>query len=330
MNKGKQQASSKDFNALKPDNVGVKEVPTRSLMPNPHNPRMLFDKDPLDTLKASIKNVGILVPLTVYWSKSKKCFVILDGQRRWICAQDIGLKTVPVNQIAEPNLVTNIVTMFQIHKNREDWELMPTALKLEVLMRELDEKDEKKLSSLTGLEPAVVVRCKKLLSYPKKFQDMMLDADPAKRVKADFFIELHTIVNDRLVKKMTWFSKDGFTEQMLEKYEKRSGLKAVTDFRIMKQYINNARRAGLEDEISVRLKEFSEEPAIELNHLNLDEADVSSSGKKLVSSLEKMEKTIEEIDVEVFYGMEDLWAILERLSITISKKLREADRRVKG
>src|SRR5207245_4036069 len=148
--------------------------------PNPHNPRMLFERADLHVLRESIDRVGILVPLTVYQEKSTSHYVILDGQRRWICAQDVGLKTIPVNEVAEPTLVQNIVTMFQIHKLRKDWELMPTALKLEVLMSALQERSDKALATLTGLDQAVVARCKKLLSYPKKYQDMMLDPDPDK------------------------------------------------------------------------------------------------------------------------------------------------------
>src|SRR6266852_2574441 len=172
---------------LAPEHVGVKQIPTDKLVPNPHNPRILFDKEPLAILKESIRKVGILVPLTVYWSARTRSFVILDGQRRWICAHELGKETVPVNQVAEPSLVQNIVTMFQIHKLREDWELMPTALKLQVLMVEMKEKRDKQLADLTGLDRAVVVRCKKLLGYPKKYQDMMLVPDPERRVKADFF-----------------------------------------------------------------------------------------------------------------------------------------------
>src|SRR5436190_20131769 len=104
-----------------------------------------------------------------------------------MCAQDVDLKTIPVNQVAEPTLVQNIVTMFQIHKLREDWELMPTALKLEILMDELRERRDKQLADLTGLDQAVVVRCKKLLSFSRKYQDMMLVPDPSERIKADFF-----------------------------------------------------------------------------------------------------------------------------------------------
>lgn len=320
----------KDFENFSPETIGVKHIPTDSLIQNPHNPRMLFDEEPLKTLKESIQKVGVLVPLTVYWSKRQNRFIILDGQRRWICAQDVGLKDIPVNQVAEPSLVQNIVTMFQIHKNREDWELMPTALKLEVLMHRLKERNERKLSELTGLEPAVVSRCKKLLSYPKKFQDMMLDPDPKKRVKADFFIELYTIVNDRFVTQMDWFSKDKFTYRMLEKYEARAGLKSVTDFRLMKQHINNARRAEEEFEISRRLQEFTENDSLALDHLIIESADVSASARKLLTSINKIEVSIVEIDVDEYYGEEALWDSLERLVMLIRQKLQAAGRRVKG
>src|SRR5438552_9426518 len=215
--------------AMVPKTIGVKTVPVSSLYPNPHNPRLLFDREPLNTLKRSIAKVGILVPLTVYRDSARGHFVILDGQRRWICAQEIGLRQVPVNEVAEPTLVQNIVTMFQIHKLRADWELMPTALKLELLMRELKERNDSRLAVLTGLPEAVVTRCKKLLSYPKDFQDLMLHQDPNARVKADFFIELYPVIHDRAVAKFDWFSRPTFTTQMLRKYGPKKAIASVTD-----------------------------------------------------------------------------------------------------
>lgn len=313
---------------LAPESIGVKAIPTSKLIPNPHNPRMLFDRAPLEVLKESIGKVGILVPLTVYWSPERKNYIILDGQRRWMCAQQLGLKEVPVNQVAEPTLVQNIVTMFQIHKLREDWELMPTALKIEVLMHELGEKNERKLAALTGLDQAVVIRCKKLLSYPKKYQDLMLDPDPAKRVKADFFIELYVIRSDRFVRKMEWFSDDKFIRRMLEKYYNGQGLKSVTDFRLMKQHINNARRAGKENAIAKKLGEFTEDDSLTLDHLAIKSADVSASAKKLLGNINKVAEAVQEIDVEEYYGEEELWESLERLQKLIRAKLRTAGRRL--
>jgi ParB family chromosome partitioning protein len=157
-----------------PRALRVMNVKTSELKANPHNPRLLFDREPLATLEESIRSVGILVPLTVYRAKGSDKYTILDGQRRWICAERIPLATVPINEVAEPTTAQNIVTMFQIHKLREDWELMPSALKLEVLMKELDERGDKALAALTGLDISVITRCKKLLWYPKKYQQTML------------------------------------------------------------------------------------------------------------------------------------------------------------
>jgi len=315
---------------LAPQTVGVKTIPTGDLVPNPHNPRVLFDREPLDVLRESIDKVGILVPLTVYWSEAQKQYVILDGQRRWMCAQELELSEVPVNQVAEPTLVQNIVTMFQIHKLREDWELMPTALKLEVLMREMKEKNDAKLAELTGLDEAVVSRCKKLLDYPKRFQDLMLHPNPEKRVKADFFIELYAVRNDRFVNKMKWFHKDRFTQRMLDKYKDKAGIKAVTDFRIIKQHLNNARRARQETAIDKRLKAFTANDSLTLDHLLIKSADISASARMLLSRLRKLETELKEMDPDDYYGEEELWQTLEELFATIKSKLLAAGRRPKA
>jgi ParB family chromosome partitioning protein len=306
--------------------IGVNSLPTEKLKANPHNPRMLFDREDLHVLRESINRVGILVPLTVYKEKSTGDYVILDGQRRWMCAQDVGLKAIPVNEVAEPTTVQNIVTMFQIHKLRKDWELMPTALKLEVLMRALGEMKGTLLAELTGLDEAVVVRCKKLLSYNKRYQDMMLDADPDKRVKADFFIELYAVRNDRGVNKFSWFKKDKFTDDMLRKVEEK-GIKAVTDFRIVKQYINNAVKAKKTSAISKRLQEFAEQPSLTPDHLNIESAKVAAEAKRVLRSVESLYAQVNAIDVDEYYGEESMWNRLEALAQLIREKLRSLGRR---
>lgn len=316
--------SSKKKTPAAPRAIGVKKIATSSLIPNPHNPRMLFDKEPLADLRGSIKQSGILVPLTVYRQSPDGQYVILDGQRRWICAQELGLKTVPVNEVAEPTTVQNIVTMFQIHKLREDWQLMPTALKIDVLMEEIGDRNEGRLAVITGLDRAMVSRCKKLLTFEKKYQDMMLDPDPSKRVKSDFFIELYAVRNDRFVNKMNWYKKTQFTERMLFKYQNKKGLKAVTDFRVIKQHLANARRARKDRTISKKLREFTGDDTLGLDHLALPEADISASARKLVSSVQKLQSALSELDVDEYYGEKELWKALQKLLRTIRSTLRAA------
>ncbi|MBU2055463.1 MAG: ParB N-terminal domain-containing protein [Proteobacteria bacterium] len=314
---------------LRTEGIGVKNVPTTSLKANPHNPRMLFDRKPLNVLKESIRRVGILVPLTVYKESKTGQLIILDGQRRWICAQDLNLKEVPVNEVAEPSLTQNIVTMFQIHKLRQDWELMPTALKLEVLIRELKETNPARLAELTGLDQAVVIRCKKLLYFPKRYQDMMLDPDQDKRIKADFFIELYPIITDRDVKKMPWFQQSTFIDQMLSKYlVSPKTIKSVTDFRLIKQHITNARTAKQLGKLSNKLQRFCEEREAPISILEVSEAKVHTAAKKLVKTISRIHADIESLDVDSYYGEKDLWDALSELLQLLQKKLSQADRRI--
>jgi ParB/RepB/Spo0J family partition protein len=314
-------------NELAAKAIGVKDLPTDSLLPNPHNPRLLFDRADLDVLRDSIDHVGILVPLTVYQEHRTGRYRILDGQRRWLCAKELGLTTVPANEVAEPTLVQNIVTMFQIHKLRKDWELMPTALKLELLMRELDEKKERRLAELTGLNEAVVVRCKKLLSYPKRYQDMMLDADPERRVKSDFFIELYPVLHDRTVSKFDWFKRNAFTDAMLEK-AKAKRLRSVTEFRKVKQHINNAVKSGKTATMSRRLREFMEQPLLTTDHLDIESAKVAAEARKLATAADRLYAQMNDVAIDEFFGEDEMWSKLERLANLIRSKLRDLGRRL--
>jgi len=174
----------------------------------------------------------------------------------------------------------------------------------------------------------VIVRCKKLISFDKRFQDMMLDPNPEKRVKADFFIELYPVIHDRDVVEFKWFSKTKFTRQMLSKYlEEPRTIKAVTDFRLMKQHITNARRIGALKKFSHRLQHFADVQNAPLTHLEIAEASIHAEAKTIVKKVDALEALFTDLDVETFYGEEQLWKSISRLIDVLEKKLREADKR---
>ena len=130
----------------------VQNISVAQIAPNPHNPRRLFDEEPMKILQESVAKLGILVPVTLYEAplqlKSKKeRFILLDGERRWRCAKELGMSSIPAIIVERPDETRNILTMFHIHNVREGWQLMPTALKLAVLMDELKESNEKKMNN---------------------------------------------------------------------------------------------------------------------------------------------------------------------------------------
>jgi ParB family transcriptional regulator, chromosome partitioning protein len=185
-------------------------VKPSDISPNPHNPRLIFDASELDELRESINKVGILVPITIYINKKsspKTNYILLDGERRWRCATDLGLSAIPANIIDEPKDVTqNILFMFNIHHYRRDWALFPTALKLELLIKQLQIDNEKALSNFTGVSPSMIRRCKALLWFPTKYRSMLMEKGG--KVSTDFFIEIHA-ASYRLSQEAEYYFPEG-------------------------------------------------------------------------------------------------------------------------
>ena len=207
------------------------------VVPNPNNPRMLFDEEPLRDLRENIRLHGVLVPITVFSLPGAKKFGILDGARRHRCCMQLaeeGLKIeLPANVVEPPDPLAGLLYMFSIHNFRESWELMPTALALKTVMRELGETDSQKLSSITGLSEPQVERCKLLLKFPKKYQELSLDPNPKTRIPSNFWIELYPLlesVKELLPDLYEKEGRDGVTEAFITKYRAKR-IKSVIHFR---------------------------------------------------------------------------------------------------
>jgi len=77
-----------------PEHHGVDKISIRSIKPNPHQPRQKFDETSLEELTASIKEKGILTPITV--QKVGNQFILIAGERRLRASKKAGLKKIPV------------------------------------------------------------------------------------------------------------------------------------------------------------------------------------------------------------------------------------------
>lgn len=308
--------------------IGLHEIDPKQLVKNPENPRLIFAEEDLSILRESIRESGILVPLLVYRREEDGKYVILDGQRRWMCAVDLELKRVPANVISEPNQTTNILTMFNIHNVRVQWEPMPTALKLEVLIRllkiENPRKSEnlKKLAQLTGMSQRSVEYSLILLSYPKRYQDLMLTGDEEERVKSAFFLEAYPVLNlieKNLPEISAKYSRDKITDNLLTKH--RSGvIKSAREFRQFADIIRATKKGLPKHAVIPKVESLIEGPEVtieetyeessktfyELQSLESTALDFKqylstiapedlAEHKKLLQTLEKIEKTLESL-----------------------------------
>ena len=294
------------------------------IIPNPQNPRLLFDEQPLQALEKSIREVGILNPLLVYQRKKDNKIVILDGERRWICAKKIGLDKVPANIIEEPSPLENIIRMFNIHKIREDWELMPTALKLEVIIRETGRSSDSELAQMTNLPISTVKRCKILLSFPKKYQELMLRKDPKDRIKTDFFIELHQVLNlvEKNLKNVDKkFPRDKITDIFLLKYS-LGKFTNVVHFRKIADMIRAIKRDLPIGEVEKKLIGFLSKDDLTFNEMVSIGEEISEK-TSLKRTFDKLSDKLEQIEVGSIKENTQLFNSLLNLKRIIDKKIRE-------
>lgn len=243
------------------------EIPTGLIIYNPDNPRSVFPLGPMNDLIESIKESGILVPLTVYRDvdlriefndKKTNPYIILDGERRWRAAKKINLLTVPCYVLPKPaSRMEYILSMFKIHNVREEWKLLPTAKKLQEIINTLQTQrskaekpsriTNKELAIITSLSPPTVSRCRQLLTVPKKALKLLEEEQkkeesginpPKQPLTEDFFLEMLKplrVFKSKKEFKETLFSK--FTEEkivelFIHKY-KAEKIPNMTDFRLL-------------------------------------------------------------------------------------------------
>jgi ParB family chromosome partitioning protein len=113
---------------------GVAELPISAIETNPYQPRTKFDQEQLEELSASIKELGIIQPITVRKSSDSK-FQLISGERRFRASQLAGLEKIPVyireandQEMLEMALVENI--------QRQELDPIEVALSYDRLIQE--------------------------------------------------------------------------------------------------------------------------------------------------------------------------------------------------
>jgi len=72
---------------------GVSYINLSDIKPNPNQPRHDFDSTSLDELSNSIKEKGVITPITI--RETDKGYELIAGERRWRAAKMAKLKTIP-------------------------------------------------------------------------------------------------------------------------------------------------------------------------------------------------------------------------------------------
>lgn len=112
----------------------MEEIDIESIIPNPKQPRTIFDDDALEELADSIATLGLIQPITVRKEEGGK-YIIISGERRWRASKLAGRKTIAAyirqaddKELHEMALVENI--------QRQDLNAMEIAISLQRLIDE--------------------------------------------------------------------------------------------------------------------------------------------------------------------------------------------------
>ena len=177
----------------------ISEVALSQIEANPNQPRREFDEKALEELAESIRNFGIIQPITLR-KLSDDRYQIIAGERRWRASQMAGLQRVPAyirtaddENMMQMALVENI--------QREELNPIEVALAYQHLIERYNLKQEE-LSEKIGKNRATIANTLRLLKLPAQVQmaikNRQIDkgharallslADPAMQVK--FFKEV--------------------------------------------------------------------------------------------------------------------------------------------
>lgn len=172
----------------------INEIEIDLISPNPEQPRRTFDEETLEELAASIRELGVIQPLSLR-DAGDGTYQIIAGERRWRAARIAGLSTLPAyvrtasdSEVTEMALIENI--------QREDLNAIEVALAFRKLIDTYNLTQDR-LSERLGKKRATVANHLRLLKLPAEIQlglrDRKLDmgharallsvADPKKQLK---------------------------------------------------------------------------------------------------------------------------------------------------
>lgn len=94
-------------------------VPIKKVVPDVSQPRKYFDVQKLAELKKSMKVHGIISPLVV--QEEADHYLLVDGERRFRAAVELGFKEVPVTVLTATDPITRMIEQFHLQQMHENW-----------------------------------------------------------------------------------------------------------------------------------------------------------------------------------------------------------------
>lgn len=153
-----------------PEDIGAsyQEIPVNQIVPNPHQPRQVFDEEALAELVHSIKEFGLMQPIVVRRAVDDSGFEIIMGERRWRAASKAGLETIPAI-VRETNDGAMLRDALLENIHRVQLNPLEEAAAYQQLLEEFD-VTQAELAQRLGRSRPVITNMIRLLQLPVSVQ----------------------------------------------------------------------------------------------------------------------------------------------------------------
>ena len=170
----KQKGLGRGLDAIFGGNIEIKakpmeemtEIKLSDIIPNPTQPRTEFDEEALEELAESIRQLGLIQPITVKREGDK--YIIISGERRWRASQRAGLEQIPA-YIREVDDTTLHAMALVENIQREDLNAIEISLGMQRLVDECGLTQEA-LAERLGKKRSTVANYLRLLNLPEEVQ----------------------------------------------------------------------------------------------------------------------------------------------------------------
>lgn len=154
----------------KGDHDEIKHIQIEAIVPNPYQPRTVFDDERIDELCQTIKEHGIIQPIVVRVQHGR--YELIAGERRWRASRKLGMKTIPAiikemtdQQAASIALIENL--------QREGLTALEEAIAYQKLI-DLHQLTQEGLAQKLGKGQSTIANKLRLLHLPPIVQDYLL------------------------------------------------------------------------------------------------------------------------------------------------------------
>ena len=150
----------------------VLELPLDQITENPYQPRTVFSEEALSELASSIKELGVIQPITVRKIDTQK-YELISGERRWRASKMAGLTTIPAF-IRIANDEESLMMAWVENIQRQDLDPIEVALSYNRMIEELNLTQEQ-MSERVGKKRSTITNYLRLLKLDPIIQTGIRD-----------------------------------------------------------------------------------------------------------------------------------------------------------